>query len=73
VHHFYRLLGDVLGDQVVDNNDLNAIAAEIGQLSPTGMAPLTADVNGDGSVTTVDLALATRSKGRKLGSGLSLG
>ena len=73
VHHFYRLLGDVLGDQVVDNNDLNAIAAEIGQLSPTGMTPLTADVNGDGSVTTVDLALATRSKGRKLGSGLSLG
>jgi hypothetical protein len=73
VHHFYRLLGDVLGDQVVDNNDLNAIAAEIGLSSPAGMTPLTADVNGDGMVTTVDQALATRSKGRSLKSGLSLG
>jgi hypothetical protein len=58
---------------VVDNNDLNAIATEIGQSSPAGMTPLTADVNGDGMVTTIDQTLATRSKGRSLKSGLSLG
>ena len=28
VHHFYRLLGDVNGDGIVDQNDLNEIAAE---------------------------------------------
>jgi hypothetical protein len=73
VHHFYRLLGDVTGDGIVDNTDLNAIAAVIGQSTPGGMTALNADVNGDGSVTAFDLTLATRSKGRKLGSGLPLG
>jgi len=73
VHHFYRLLGDVTGDGVVDNNDLNEIATEINLSSLPGMTPLNADVNGDGTVTAFDLTLATRSKGRKLGSGLSLG
>jgi hypothetical protein len=73
VHHFYRLLGDVTGDRVVDNNDFSAIARAIGQSTPPGMTPLNADVNGDGSVTAFDLTLATRSKGRKLGSGLPLG
>jgi hypothetical protein len=73
VHHFYRLLGDVTGDGVVDQNDLNAIAAAIGQSSPPGMTPLNADVNGDGLVTSLDKTLATRAKGHKLGSGLPLG
>ena len=73
VHHFYRLLGDVTGDGVVDNNDLNAIAAELGQLAPQGMTPLNAEVNGDGSVTAFDLTLTARAKGRKLGSGRPLG
>jgi len=73
VHHFYRLLGDVTGDGVVDGNDLNAIAAQIGQSSPAGYTPLSADVTGAGTVTAFDLTLATRSKGRKLGTGLSLG
>jgi len=73
VHHFYRLLGDVTGDGVVDNNDLNLIAASIGDSSPTGWTPLSADVMGAGTVTAFDLTLATRSKGRKLGAGLSLG
>jgi hypothetical protein len=73
VHHFYRLLGDVAGDETVDENDLNAIAAEINLSNPTGFAPLGADVTGDGTITALDLTLATRSKGRKLGSGLSLG
>jgi len=73
VHHFYRLLGDVTGDGVVDNNDLNEIAAEIKLSSQSGMTPLNADVTGAGTVTAFDLALATRLKGRKLGAGLSLG
>ena len=73
VHHFYRLLGDITGDGVVDSNDLNGIAASIGQSTPTGFAPVSADVNGDASVTALDLTLATRSKGRKLASTLSVG
>ncbi len=39
VHHFYRLLGDVAGDGIVDQNDLNEIAASIGESSATGWAP----------------------------------
>ncbi len=73
VHHFYRLLGDVSGDGAVDNNDLNEIAAEINLSNPTGLAPLGADVNGDGTISALDLTLATRAKGHKLKSGLSLG
>ena len=73
VHHFYRLLGDVTGDGTVDNNDLNEIAAEINLSNPAGLTPLGADVNGDGTVSALDLTLATRAKGHKLKSGLSLG
>ena len=73
VHNFYRLLGDVTGDGTVDNNDLNEIAAEINLSTPAGFIPLGADLNGDGVVSAVDLALATRAKGHKLKSGLSLG
>ncbi len=50
VHHFYRLLGDVAGDEIVDQNDLNEVAASIGQASQMGWTPVSADVNGDGSV-----------------------
>ena len=73
VHHFYRLLGDVDGDGIVDESDLNEIATEIGTASPVGWTPLSADVTGSGSVTTIDLMLATRAKNHKLGTGLSLG
>ncbi len=73
VHHFYRLLGDVTGDGLVDSNDLNEIAAEINLSNAAGLAPLGADVNGDGTVSALDLTLATRAKGHKLKSGLSLG
>ncbi len=73
VHHFYRLLGDVAGDRIVDQNDLNEIAASIGETSEMGWAPLSAAVTGDGTVSSLDLLLATRSKNRKLGTGLSLG
>ena len=75
-HHFYRLLGDVNGDGVVDQNDINEIAAArglssiqianaIGQ-SATGLTPLSMDANGDGLVNTIDQALASLYKGRKL-------
>ena len=73
VHHFYRLLGDVTGDGVVNSADLNMIAAEINLSSPTGLAPLGADVNGDGTVSATDLTLATGAKGHKLRAGLPLG
>jgi hypothetical protein len=73
VHHFYRLLGDVAGDGIVDQNDLNEIAASIGESSQLGWAPLSAAVTGDGTVSSLDLLLGTRSKNRKLGTGLSLG
>ena len=73
VHHFDRLLGDVTGDGIVDQNDLNEIAASINESAVTGWSPLNADVTGGGTVTTIDLTLATRSKGRKLAAGLSLG
>jgi hypothetical protein len=73
VHHFYRLLGDVTGDGVVDNNDLTAIATELALAAPTGYTPLGADVNGDGTVTAFDMTLAIRAKGHRRGSGLPLG
>ena len=72
-HFFYRLLGDVSGDGVVDNNDLTDIAAELTFSSPMGYTPLGADVNGDGTVTALDQALATRAKGHRLGASLPLG
>jgi hypothetical protein len=73
VHHFYRLLGDVTGDGMVDGSDINAISAALNEKAATGMGALNVDVNGDGTVSALDLVLATRSKGRKLASGLSLG
>jgi hypothetical protein len=71
--HFYRLLGVVTGDGLVNNDDLNTLATEIGQSSAAGWTPLSADVNGDGSVTAFDQTLATRLNGHKLGSGLAQG
>ena len=83
IDHFYRLLGDVNGDGIVDQYDLNEIAAArgetLGQIATatgqpaSGLTALSMDVNGDGSVNTTDLALATKSKGNKLGPGLPLG
>ena len=49
------------------------IAAEINLSNPSGLAPLGADVNGDGTVSALDLTLATGAKGHKVKSGLSLG
>ncbi len=65
---FYRLLGDVNGDQVVDANDTGQVA--MAESNPA----LYGDVNGDGSTDTTDANLAARSKaaGRRLGNGLPL-
>ena len=58
---------------MADNCDLNEIATELTLMSQAGMTPLNADVNGDGSVTAFDTTLATRSKNRKIETGLALG
>ncbi len=68
--HFYRLLGDVTGDGVVNNSDLTAISGLLDQSAPSGFVPLNSDVNGDGSVTAMDSTLATRSKGQELNPSL---
>ena len=68
VLHFYRLLGDVDGNQTVDNTDLTDITNGLGQ---TGLA-LAPDVNGNGTVDATDKALATKSKNRALAQGLQL-
>ncbi len=73
LHHFDRLLGDVTGDGIVDQNDLNEIAAAVSESSPLGWTPLSADVTGSGAVTTLELTIATRAKNHKLGAGLPLG
>ena len=65
---FYRLLGDVNGDQRVDAADQIIITAALG----TSGANLDADVNGDGVVSAFDRTLARRSSGRRLSGGLSL-
>ena len=65
---FYRLLGDVNGDHVVDGNDTYQIAMAESDSTIFG------DANGDGSVDTTDANLAARSKAanRRLGDGLHL-
>ena len=82
-HSFYRLLGDVNGDGMVDQNDLNEIAAARGQSvsqiasatgqPATGLTPLSMDVNGDGSVNTTDLAAGDEVQGTVAGGRTSPG
>jgi hypothetical protein len=67
--YFYRLLGDVNGDHIVDQADLGTITAALGQSGPN----LAADVNGSGVVDGADTRLASQAKGHKLASGLKLG
>ena len=65
---FYRLLGDVNGDHIVNGADLTAITAALGQTGPY----INADVNGDGTVNTIDKLLALKSQNRALNAGLEL-
>jgi hypothetical protein len=58
---FHRLLGDVNGDGVVNQTDLDLIALDYN----TTNANVPTDVNGDGRVNSLDGLLAKRSKGRR--------
>lgn len=60
---FYRLLGDVNGDHVVDQFDTAAVN--------TGNNP-EADANGDGVINVVDRFLVSRAQGRQLNNTLEL-
>jgi hypothetical protein len=66
--HFYRLLGDVTGNHVVDNLDLLAVTNALGRSGPG----LEEDVDGDGTVDVFDRTLVINSLGRHLADGLQL-
>lgn len=66
--NFYRLLGDVNGDRIVDNLDILAITLAFGNVSTDPL--LDEDVNGDGVVNAIDRVLAARNRGQQLGLGL---
>ena len=65
---FYRLFGDVDGNQVVDIFDIQAITNSMGQSGSN----VQTDVDGDGLVNALDRSLAARSLNRKLTGGFSL-
>lgn len=67
VYHFYRLLGDVNGDSIVDDTDINNITA---RLNSSGVLP--EDVNGDGIINSSDKTIASRLKTRRVLSALRL-
>ena len=58
---FYRLLGDVNGDRMVDTTDVSLVTA-----GTTSAYSSVLDTNGDGTVNASDLLYTTRAKGRKL-------
>jgi parallel beta-helix repeat protein len=66
--NFYRLLGDVNGDRVVNASDIALVTGAFGQVGER----LEEDVNGDGVVNALDRLLAARNSGRRLASGLPL-
>lgn len=63
---FFRLLGDATGDGRVGQDDLAAIRSRLGVVGES----LEQDVDGDGRVSILDLVLAYRSLGRRVGDGL---
>jgi hypothetical protein len=63
---FYRLLGDVNADRVVDDTDFALIQSAFGTNNQER------DVNGDGWVNSLDRTLAIRSRGRRLADSLIL-
>jgi hypothetical protein len=67
VRAFYRLFGDANGDQQVSDPDFALI---LSQYSANPVTNADGDINGDGYVTALDRIYATRSRGRKLASGL---
>ena len=59
---FFRLLGDVNGDKVVDTLEANLVTQNIGATGANGAS----DINGDGVVNAADTLLVRRQKGRKI-------
>ena len=59
---FYRLLGDVTGNGIVDATDVSAVE----QWNQPGGVGLGADTNGDGLVNATDRTLTVRAVGRQL-------
>jgi len=66
--YFDRLFGDVKGDGVVDANDLSQITSALGLVVPGGIT----DIDGTGSVTTLNRLAAARAKNDRLAAGLHL-
>ena len=50
-------IGDVNGDGVLDQKDLNDIISHVIRDTPTGFIEEAADVNGDGMVNVLDIVL----------------
>ncbi len=65
---FYRLFGDVNGDQTVDDLDISLIAGSFGKKG----SDLNSDVNGDGIVNSTDRKYANQARGRRLAPNLTL-
>ena len=63
---FYRLFGDVNGDQMVDDVDESLVVSAYGQRGNL----LNADVNGSGAVNSTDRNYVISMRGRKLQAGL---
>lgn len=59
---FFRLLGDVNGDKLVDAVDTSLVAKNIG----SALVNSPEDVNGDGVVNATDLLLVRRQRGRRI-------
>ncbi len=59
---FFRLLGDVNGDRVVDDKDTQFVAKNI---SP-GIVNSAADANGDGAVNQIDQLIVVRQRRRRI-------
>jgi hypothetical protein len=59
---FYRLLGDVTGNGIVDATDVSVVE----QWNQPGGVGLGADTNGDGLVNSTDRTLTVRAVGRQL-------
>ena len=68
VKHFYRLLGDVNGDRVVNALDNSQVSRAVG----TSGANLNEDINGDGIITIADVLAVRRGIGRSLSAGLAI-
>jgi hypothetical protein len=66
--YFDRILGDVNGDGSVDANDVNLVTQLLGR-SVTGEA---IDVDGSGTITSMDRIITLRARGHALAAGLQL-